>query len=90
MPLYNGPKNRLWPNVWKGIGFLLVALVVVPVALGKPWQSQGDRLRRLPPSEWSFATGDMDCVGGGGPFYTYGFVERVPQSTLNACRSETP
>ena len=86
MPLYEASKNRLWLNVWKSIGLLLLVLVLASVIIGKHWQSQGDELHLLSPSEWSFGTGDMDCMrGGGGPFYTYGFVMRIPRSTLNAC-----
>ncbi len=85
MPLYEASKNRLWPNVWKGIGLLLIVLVLFSVILGKHWQSKGDRLRLLGPSEWSFGTGTMDCLHGGGPFYCYGIIERTPRSTLNAC-----
>ena len=85
MPLVETSKNRLWPNVWKTVGFLLLALVLLCVVTGKRWQAQGDELHLLSPSDWSFGTGDMDCIHGGGSFYTYGFVMRIPQSTLTSC-----
>jgi len=85
MPLVETAKNRLWPNVWKGVGLLLLALVLFSAVLGKHWQSQGDRLRLLGPSEWGFGVGTIDCLHGGGSIYRYGFLERTPQSTLTSC-----
>ena len=86
MPLYEVPKKRLWPNVWKGIGLLLIVLLLASVVTGKHWQTQGDELNLLPPSQWGFGGINLDCVHGSGPVYFYGFIARTPQSTLNACR----
>ncbi len=86
MPLYEESKNRVWPNVWKGIGLLLLVLVFTSIVISKRWQSQGDELRLLPPSQWGFGGINWDCMHGGGPVYFYGFIERIPRSTLNACR----
>ncbi len=91
MPLYKTSKNRLWPNVWKGIGLLLIVLVFVSAGIGKHWQSQGDRLRLLPPSEWGFGVICVDGVnlrthqGCGGCLYRYGLVEREPKSVIDSC-----